>query len=179
LTGDNGTASIVFPDAIKTQVYPQQTWSLVYHTGTTKVQNLSLPVIAGWYYVVSHDAHTPYATSIPEATLFDAYIDVENEGLADTLPTVLNLNFDRPTEIDFQEYFPLDILTKVEITGLPEAFWKQVTTTKILFQTSQEQQSMILRVTGKKGVTYTYPIDLTTTPAQLAITDVDSKRLLT
>lgn len=180
ITGINGTASVLFSDGIETQLYPQQTWSFVYNNGITNIQNFSLPVLSGWYYMTAHDARTPSAPQmIPQAILFDSTADVESGGLSDTLPTVLTLNFDRPTEIDFQQYFPLDTLKKVEVNGLPESFWKQVTATKILFQTSQERQSMTLRITGENGVTYTYVMGLVTTPAQLAITNIDSKKILT
>lgn len=99
--------------------------------------------------------------------------------MVDTLPTILNLNFDAPTEVDFQQYFPLDSIANVEVTGLSEAFWKQTSATKILFQTSQENQTMTLRVTSKKGVTYTYTLSLVTKPAGLAIANIDSKKTIT
>lgn len=91
----------------------------------------------------------------------------------------MNLNFDTPTEVDFQEYFPLDSIAKVEVTGLSEAFWKQTSATKILFQTSQQDQTMTLRVTSKKGVTYTYELSLVTKPAELAIANVDTNLTVT
>jgi hypothetical protein len=52
--------------------------------------------------------------------------------------------------VDFQQYFPLDTIAKVEVTSLSEAFWKQLDATRVLFQTSQEDQDMVLRVTSKK-----------------------------
>jgi D-hexose-6-phosphate mutarotase len=52
--------------------------------------------------------------------------------------------------VDFQQYFPIDSIIKVEVSGLPEKFWRQNGTTKIIFETLQQSQSMILKVTGKK-----------------------------
>lgn len=104
----------------------------------------------GWYYVVAHDANSLREHSLPVATLFDAYTDTEGDILTDTLPTTINLKFDSPTEVDFQQYFPIDTITKVEVSGLPENFWRQNGATKIIFETLQKSQSMILKVTGKK-----------------------------
>ncbi len=147
----NGTASIEFADGAETDVYSNQTWSLVYHTGVqNNIQDFVLPVTPGWYYVVARDAFSAREKDRPRAILFDTYTDVEEEHLVDTVPTVINLNFDTPTEIDFQKYFPLDTIEKVAITGLSDAFWKQSTATKFLFQTSQEDRSMTLKVTSKK-----------------------------
>ena len=96
---------------------------------------MTLPVDAGWYYVVSRDAFSLAENRISRSTLFDAYTRRNDTQLIDTLPTTLNLNFDTPTEIDFVQYFPLETIKKVEVIGLSEAFWKQITATKILFQT--------------------------------------------
>lgn len=80
--------------------------------------------------------------------------------------------------MDFQQYFPLDSIEKVEISGISDAFWKQVTATKILFQTSQENRPFTLRVKSKQGVIYTYALTLETQPATLAIQDVDDAKNL-
>ncbi len=179
-TGNNGSASVQFDDGSETDIFPAQTWSLIYHTGVQKkIQEFTLPVVPGWYYMVSHDAFSSTEKRIPQATLFDAYSDGEAGQLIDTLPTTLNLNFDIPTEIDFQQYFPLESISKVEVTGLSENFWKQQTATKILFQTSREDQTMILRVTSKKGITYMYDLSLETKPAELAIIQLDTQKTLT
>jgi len=179
-TGANGSASIEFSDTSETNVFPDQTWSLVYHTGIQKrIQDFTLPVLPGWYYVVARDAFSSSENRIPHATLFDAHTDTQDGPLADTLPTTINLNFDTPTEVDFQEYFPLDTIVKVEVTGLSDDFWRQAGATKILFQTSQKDQSMTLRVTSKKGIVYTYTINLVTKPATLAIEHLDNQKLLT
>lgn len=179
-TGPNGAASVEFSDESETILSSNQTWSLVYHNGDQKeIQDFALPVIPGWYYVVAHSAFSAPEQRIPQATLFDAHTAGEEGQPVDTLPTALNLNFDTPTEIDFQQYFPLESITKVEVTGLPESFWRQLTATKILFQTSQEDQSMTLWVTNKRGIVSMYTLDLITQPAQLAIANVDSKKTLT
>jgi hypothetical protein len=179
-TSANGTASIEFSDGSETEVFANQTWSLVHHTGIQKnIQEFTLPVTPGWYYVVARDAFSMEWNRLPQATLFDAHTEGEEWQLVDTLPTVLNLNFDTPTEVDFQQYFPLDTIQKVEINGLEQAFWKQISATKILFQTSQADRDMTLRVTSKKGVVYTYPMTLVTQPAKLTIKQVDSKKSLT
>lgn len=149
-TGQNGTTQVAFSDGTKTVLYPNQEWSLVYNTGAFKIQDFSLPVSPGWYYVVAHDAASVREHSLPVATLFDAYTDIEGDVLTDTLPTMINLKFDGPTEVDFQQYFPIDSITKVEVSGLPEKFWRQNGATKIIFETLQQSQSMILKVTGKK-----------------------------
>jgi|GEM_PF-2744171 len=55
--GSNGSASVKFPDGTETSIFPNQTWSLFYHNGiSTKIQDFSLPVLPGWYYVSAHDA---------------------------------------------------------------------------------------------------------------------------
>jgi len=149
-TSQNGTVQIAFSDATKTTLYPNQVWSLVYHTEAFKIQDFSLPVSPGWYYVVAHDATSLREHSLPRATLFDAYTDITGDTLTDTLPTTIGLHFDTPTEIDFQEYFPIDTITKVEVSGLSDKFWRQNGATKIIFETLQQSQSMILKVTGKK-----------------------------
>jgi len=64
------------------------------------------------------------------------------------------------------------------VSGLSEAFWKQISATKILFQTSQQDQSMTLRVTSKRGVIYTYSLTLETKPATIAIRQVDAQKNL-
>lgn len=75
-TGTNGVVSIVFSDGDQTSVFPQQIWSLVYHTGVQKeIQDFALPVLPGWYYVLAHSAFSPRENRIPKATLFDAYTD--------------------------------------------------------------------------------------------------------
>ncbi|MEI6711918.1 MAG: hypothetical protein WCK88_07265 [bacterium] len=75
-TGSNGTISLIFPDGAETLVSPGQIWSLVYHTGVQKqIQDFTLPVVPGWYYVVAHSAFSPTEKRIPQATLFDAYTD--------------------------------------------------------------------------------------------------------
>lgn len=123
----------------------------MHHTGVQKdIQEFSLPVTPGWYYVVARDAFSLSENRIPRMTLFDTNSESEEEQFIDTLPTTIDLDFDKPTEVDFQEYFPLDTISKVEVTGLSESFWKQITATKILFQTSQEDKTMTLRVTSKK-----------------------------
>ncbi len=67
----------------------------------------------------------------------------------------------------------------MEISGLSDAFWKQLTATKILFQTSQENKSFTLRVTSKQGVIYTYALTLETKPATLSIQTVDNQKNIT
>ncbi len=133
----------------------------------------------GWYYVLSRDALSPRENSIPRVTLFDTYTEGEPGQPVDTLPTTIYLNFDTPTDIDFQQYFPLDTISKVEVTGLSESFWKQASATRILFQTSQANQSMTLRITSKRGVVTLYTVNLVTKPATLAIRNVDSDKMLT
>lgn len=175
-TGDNGNASVLFSDETKTQIYPNQKWSLVSHSGSEKVlETFSLPVLPDWYYVSSHDAGSLWSNRAPQFTLFDAYTNWTIGQLADTLPTSLPLRFDTPTEIDFSIYFPLEWVAKVEVSGLSESFWKQISATKILFQTSQENVLFTLRVTNKKWIISTYPLTLETKPATLAIQQVDSK----
>ncbi len=74
VTGNNGTVSLTFPDTQKTDIFANQTWSLFYHTGiSSTVQDFSLPVQPGWYYVVSYDAASLPEKRIPHAILFDAY----------------------------------------------------------------------------------------------------------
>lgn len=150
-TGSNGTATIAFADESETEIFANQTWSLMYHTGVPKkIQEFTLPVVPGWYYVIARDAFSISENRLPQLTLFDAHTESDDGQLVDTLPTTINLNFDTPTEVDFQQYFPLDTILKVEVSGLSESFWKQVSATKVLFQTSQEDQEMTLRVTSKK-----------------------------
>jgi hypothetical protein len=150
-TVENGTASVAFSDGSETEIFSNQTWSLIHHSGIQKkIQDFSLPVVPGWYYMVARDAFSVLENRLPIATLFNARTESGDGQLVDTLPTVINLNFDTPTEIDFQQYFPLDTLSKVEITGLSESFWKQATTTKILFQTSKKDQDITLRITSQK-----------------------------
>ncbi len=75
-TGTNGTVSLVFPDDQKTDIFANQTWSLVYHTGRqATVQDFTLPMLPGWYYVVSHDAGSLPEKYIPRTVLFDAYTE--------------------------------------------------------------------------------------------------------
>lgn len=177
---ENGSASVRFPDWSRTDLYPRQTWSLFYHNGLqSDIQNLTLPVDAGWYYVVSRDAFSLAENRISRSTLFDAYTRSRDTQLIDTLPTTLNLNFDTPTEIDFAQYFPLETIKKVEVIGLSEAFWKQITATKISFQTWQKNQTMTLKVTNEQWVVFLYEISLVTDPAKIAIIHVDEQKTLT
>jgi hypothetical protein len=177
-TAHTGAVQIKFSDATHTSLYPDQEWSFVYHTGVFKIQDFSLPVSSGWYYVVAHNAASIREHSIPQATLFDAYTHTENDILFDTLPTTLQLKFDTPTEVDFQQYFPIDTITKVDVSGLSDTFWRRESATKIIFETLQKSQSMILKVTGKKGTISTYPMTLATEPARMMISGINSDKIL-
>jgi len=66
--------------------------------------------------------------------LFDAHSLFSVTDPVSQIPPKISLTFPGPTEIDFQQYFPADTLTNVEILRLPSAEWRRVSSTKIAFE---------------------------------------------
>ncbi len=93
------------------------------------------------------DAGSLPESRTPHQTLYDAYtIEAGSEPLA-RIPSTIPLQIGVPTEIDFQNYFPQDTITKVDILRLPQSSFRRLGPTVIAFETQNQEQDITVRVT--------------------------------
>lgn len=117
------------------------------------------------------DALSLAASRIPDQTLFDAYTQTNNGAIVSEIPKQISLAFDKPTEIDFQQYFPTDKLTSVDVFKLPSSEWRKINNTTIAFQMQKEKKDILIRITTD-GFIREYTTTLVTTPPTLAIKNI-------
>ena len=177
-TGINGDVTIGFPDATQTLVTPNQTWMLTDYTPGIGIHTSSLAVDPHWYYGSMEDSASMSEHRWPDMTLFDAYTSDTGDAEVSQIPPEIPLVLDHPTEIDFQSYFPVDTITKVDILKLPSSQWRRANATTIDFEMQKEKKDVLVRVTLGSTVRE-YDTTLVTVPPKLVISSLDSAGSLT
>lgn len=147
-----------------------------YDTGVG-VQSASLPVDARWYYASMEDALSLPSNRIPDQTLFDAFTQIKNGATVSEMPREISLILDKPTEINFQKYFPADTITSVDIFRLPSSEWRKINNTTVAFQMQKEKKEILVRITTD-GFIREYSTILVTKPPTLGIKNVTSDGLV-
>ncbi len=174
-TGDNGRVVVQFPDGTQTVIDENQTWSLREYPATISTQNISLDVDPRWYYASFEDARSSLESRLPQHTIFDAYTRSSNGSIVARIPREISLDIDKPTEIDFQQYFPTDTVSQVEIFKLSSSEWRRVNATKIAFEMQKQKTEILVRVTVG-GFVRDYTTTLVTKIPKLAIDTIDASK---
>jgi hypothetical protein len=78
--------------------------------------------------------------------LFNAYSRIDSGVTIAKIPREISLTLDRPTEIDFQKYFPANTISFIEVLKLPSSEWRRVSNTKIAFEMQKEKREISLRI---------------------------------
>lgn len=85
---------------------------------------------------------------------------------------------DKPTQIDFQKYFPADPISSIEVLRLPASEWRRVNSTTVLFETQKEKRDITLRITTN-GFVRDYSTTLVTSPPTLGIENIGDNGVIT
>ncbi len=109
---------------------------------------------------------------MPQHTIFDAYTRLSDGAIVAQIPREISLDIDRPTEVDFQQYFPTDTISQVEIFRLPSSEWRRVDNTKITFEMQKQKTDILVRVTSN-GFVRDYTTSLVAKIPKLAIDSID------
>ena len=112
------------------------------------------------------DARSLSISRTPEHTLFDAVSQSSDGAIVSQIPREISLVLDKPTEVDFQKYFPTDMVSSVEILRLPSSEWRRMNNTTIAFEMQKEKKEILVRVTTS-GFVRDYTTTLVTTPPTL------------
>ena len=91
------------------------------------------------------------------------------------IPPEIPLDVDRPTEVDFQKYFPTDTISKVDIFKLASSQWRTVSNTKIAFEMQKEKTDILVRITAN-GFVRDYTTTLVANIPKLAIDTIDASK---
>ena len=178
ITDKNGAITVKFPDGTETEIAASQYWTMTEYEPGIGIKKLTLPAEAEWYYGSLLDAKSPLENIISHGTVFDAHTDFSESDLISQIPRQITLSVPGPTEIDFQQYFPADTLTNVEIFRLPSSDWRRVANTKIAFESQREKKEILVRVTTTSGRVRDYTTQIVTLPPKLYIDSVDTAGVL-
>lgn len=165
-TGDTGAMTIQFPDGTQTQLKKNQHWLFHEYEPSVGIKNNSFPIEAGWWYTSTEDAHSLPESRLPQQTLFNAYSRTDSGATVAQIPREISLVLDRPTEVNFQKYFPADTVTAVEVLKLPSSEWRRINNTTIAFEMQKEKREILLRITTNSSVR-DYKTTLVTRPPTL------------
>lgn len=136
------------------------------------IHKSSVPLDARWYYATMEDARSIGENRIPNQTLFDAYSTTNFGATVSQIPHEIPLILDKPTEIDFQKYFPTDKLSFVEVLRLDSTSWRRINNTTIAFEMQKEKKEILVRITTD-NFKRDYKTILVTRPPTLGIKNVD------
>lgn len=177
-TNDTGSVAIQFADGIQTRLTPRQQWRFQEYEAASGIKTGSLPIDEKWYYVSSEDAHSLPGSRLPDQTLFNAYSRSTTQTTVSQIPREISLVLDRPTQIDFQKYFPADTITAIEVLRLPASEWRRINASTVAFEMQKEKREITLRITTN-GSIRDYTTTLITRPPTLGISQVTTSGAVT
>lgn len=110
---------------------------------------------------------------LPYHTIFDAYTRTSDGAIVAQIPREISLDVDKPTEVEFQQYFPTDVVSQVEVFRLASSEWRKIAPTKVAFEMQKQRTEILVRVTVN-GFVRDYTTTLVTKIPKLAIDSIDA-----
>jgi hypothetical protein len=175
ITGDNGSVVINFPDGIQTNISRSQKWLYQEYSPNVWIKNNSFSVAdPSWLYSTMEDARSLEEYRIPQYTLINTYTRQYTNDIIAQIPRELPVSIGRPTEIDFQKFFPSDILISVDVTNMLPSEWRKISNTVLAFEIPNGRKDINLRITTAGNNIHDYKTVLIASLPATAISYADN-----
>lgn len=120
------------------------------------------------------DARSLEEYRIPQYTLINTYTRQYTNDIIAQIPRELPVSIGRPTEIDFQKFFPSDILISVDVTNMLPSEWRKISNTVLAFEIPNGRKDINLRITTAGNNIHDYKTVLIASLPATAISYADN-----